>query len=245
MKWKDLTLAAVDVETTGLDPEVDKITEVGIVVFKDGEIIDRYSQLVNPEMPIPPDSTKITGITDEDVADSPVFVEIVDEILKRLENRAIVAYNLDFDRAMLTAELERVGKTFPPGPYLDPYVFAWSFYKHLHRRNLGAIAKELKIPLTEAHRAAADAEVAGRIMLAFADKLPDDLKALEHVQARWKIDSEKDRRHWKSKRKEIKFQDGILGEGKEQLDGLGAPYIYGTEPDPLRALYNNIPDCRD
>jgi DNA polymerase-3 subunit epsilon len=61
------TYVALDLETTGLNPDKDAIIEVGAVKFRDGEIVEEFTTLVNPGRPIPPEITMITGITDRDV----------------------------------------------------------------------------------------------------------------------------------------------------------------------------------
>ena len=66
--WWDLPIAALDVETTGLNDDVDTIIEIAVVHMRAGEVEDRFCSLVNPGRPIPEDSTRITGITDDDVA---------------------------------------------------------------------------------------------------------------------------------------------------------------------------------
>ena len=242
-KWLDLTLAAVDVETTGLDPGEDRIIEVGIITFEKGEIVERYQSLVNPGCSIPADSTRVTGITNDDVADAPPFAEIAQEVHSRLENRGVVAYNLDFDRGFLTTELERVGLAYPEdSPGFDPYIFAWSFYRHLPRRNLGAIAKALDIPLEEAHRAAADAEVAGLVLLKLSERLPTNLEEIQLLQAQWKTQVERERRSWKGH--EDDDHPATLVDTSSRSASLGPAFVYGNEPDPLRALYDTVPDRR-
>jgi len=62
-RWLDLPLAVIDVETTGLDPEEDRIIEIGIVHFESGEVTDVYGQLIDPDMPLPEEVTELTGIT--------------------------------------------------------------------------------------------------------------------------------------------------------------------------------------
>lgn len=238
-RWKDLTLAVIDVETTGLDPTVDRVMEVGIIRFEKGEVVERYGRLINPGMPIPEDSARITGIKDEDVQDQPSFEELADEIHERLRGVGIVAYNLSFDRSFMKAELERCGLEWPEeAPTLDPLIFARQFFKNSPRKNLGAISKLLGIPLEEAHRATHDAEVAGKVLFAFEDRLPESLEQLLLLQKQWEAQQASEMQGWKN------FDGGMLGGGQEAQQGLGPAYIYGDEADPLRALYMNVPEAK-
>lgn len=241
--WKDLPLAVLDVETTGLDPIGDRVIEVGIIRFEGGEVVETYGELINPERPIPADSTRITGITDDDVADKPTFAELAPEIHKRLQGVGIVAYNLSFDRSFMRNELERCGYAWPDdAPTLDPLIFARQFFKNHPRKNLGAISKLLGIPLEEAHRATHDATVTGHVLFAFADRLPESLEQLLLLQAQWEAAQASDMSGWRG-RSGGNNAFGALS--SEQPIGLGPAYVYGDEADPLRALYMSVPEAPD
>ncbi|HVY44929.1 MAG TPA: 3'-5' exonuclease, partial [Minicystis sp.] len=135
--WIDFPIAFIDTETTGRDPAVDRLVEVGIVLGKGGVVFERRSWLVNPGCPIPPETTAVHGIKDEDVADKPAFAEIAHEILAALGDAIPAAYNAAFDRAFLLAELERAGirpEAPPPATrrevdWIDPLTFARELYK--------------------------------------------------------------------------------------------------------------------
>lgn len=242
-KWTDLPLAVIDVETTGLEPGEDRIIEIGIVHFEDGEVVEVYGELVDPEQELPEDVTDITGITEADLEGKPTFDEIADEVEDRLSGSGIVAYNLDFDRGFVEAELERAGFAWPDdSPTFDPLVFAREFFKDLPRKNLGTIADKLDIPLEEAHRATHDAEVAGHVLYEFADRLPEDLDDLMVLQAQWEQSQAQDRASWRDEEPEP--SDSLVDGFGNQSAGLGPAYIYGDEPDPLRALYKSVPEAQ-
>ncbi len=238
--WKDLPLAVIDVETTGLDSAEDRIMEIGIIRFEKGEIIESYGRLIDPERPIPEDATKVTGIKDDDVAGKPKFAELANEIYERIQGVGLVAYNLSFDRGFVRAELERCGLEWPEdAPTLDPLIFARQFFKNSPRKNLSTISKLLGIPLEEAHRAVHDAEVAGKVLYAFEDRLPESLEQLLVLQAQWEAAQASEMaRNWRG------FDaGGGLGSSMDQPIGLGPAYIYGDEADPLRALFMSVPEA--
>ncbi|MGQ9425759.1 exonuclease domain-containing protein [Gilvimarinus sp. F26214L] len=99
----------LDLETTGSRAGSDRITEVGLIEVLDGEVIDQYQTLVNPETPISPFISSLTGITDPMVADAPVFAEIAEELMGRLLGRTLVAHNSRFDHSFLKNEFRRLG----------------------------------------------------------------------------------------------------------------------------------------
>ncbi len=238
--WKDLPLAVIDVETTGLDHTQDRIIEIGIIRFENGEVIERYGELIDPGRDLPDEVTRITGIKPEDLEGKPKFEELADEIHERLVDVGLVAYNLSFDRGFVASELERVGLGWPDdAPTLDPLIFARQFFKNSPRKNLSTISKLLGIPLEEAHRAVHDAEVAGKVLYAFEDRLPAELDQLLVLQSQWEAAQAQEMSGWRG------FDSSGGAALGEQPIGLGPAYIYGDEADPLRALYMSVPEARD
>src|SRR5450432_697911 len=100
-------IAFVDLETTGTTPTGDRITEIGIVRVADGEFVDEWSTLVNPECSIPEDIRVLTGITNDMVRGAPTFAEVRREVLERLEGQLFVAHNARFDYGFLKNEFRR------------------------------------------------------------------------------------------------------------------------------------------
>ena len=237
-KWIDLPLAVIDVETTGLDASTDRIIEIGIIRFEAGEVIETYGQLIDPGCDLPQEVTKITGIEQEDLKGKPSFADVAQEIWERLQGVGIVAYNLSFDRGFVAAELDRVGMEWPEdAPTMDPLIFARQFFKTSPRKNLGAIAAEMGIPLEEAHRATHDATVAGHVLYAFEERLPERLEDMIVLQAQWEAEQVRAMSRWRGN-----FTLGSSS-GTQRPIGLGPAYIYGDETDPLRALYSSIPEA--
>ena len=103
------SLVFVDLETTGANPVVDRITEIGIVELVDGEA-RQWSTLVNPEADIPVFIQQLTGITPEMVAGAPTFAELAEEVLERISGRVFVAHNARFDYGFLKNAFQRLGR---------------------------------------------------------------------------------------------------------------------------------------
>jgi DNA polymerase-3 subunit epsilon len=105
-------IAFVDVETTGTAPTGDRITEIGIVRVEDGELVEEWSSLVNPECSIPEEIQALTGISNAMVRHAPTFSEIRREVQERLEDRLFVAHNARFDYGFIKNEFRRVEIAF-------------------------------------------------------------------------------------------------------------------------------------
>lgn len=193
--WLHTTFVVLDFETTGLDPEVDRVIEIGVACFAGGALVETRNWLINPRMTISEESKAITGITDEMVADAPGFEEVWDEVRGFLDGRIPVAYNHEFDSKFLWAECRRMGlpprgKDLPPaccddGVWIDPLVWARELQKEERGHKLADVCARLGVPLDTAHRASHDAEAAGRVLLGLAQKMPERYADLLRVQQRY------------------------------------------------------------
>jgi DNA polymerase-3 subunit epsilon len=193
--WASIPLAVIDFETTGTNAEHDRIVEIGIVGFDEGKVSFREGLLIQPGIPIPEESRAVHGITDEELEGAPSFAEALPRIVALLEGRLPVAYNAGFDRGFLLAEVERSLHALPGGKrppamdpavtWVDPLVWARESLKELKSRRLGDVCAHFGIPLEQAHRAAGDAEAAGHVLLALADKVPGVYGELIRLQARY------------------------------------------------------------
>ena len=204
--WRDLPLVIVDFETTGTNPEEDRILEIGLVAFDKGEVVFREGLLVNPGIPVPEESRAVHGIGDEELAGAPSFAEIFPKVLELLEGRLPVAYNAAFDRGFLHAELRRLGKhgapSLPPAlrhdiVWVDPLVWAREILKDEKSRKLGAVAQHFGIPLEQAHRAAGDAEATGHVLMALSANMPAMYGELVRLQGRYGAFQEAEMRPWR------------------------------------------------
>lgn len=245
--WKDLRIVALDVETTGFDPVEERVIEVGLVTFVNGEVEDRWGALINPGKPIPIEVQKLTGIKPEDVENQPPFEHFAEEIHKRLVGVGLCAYNLAFDRSFIDAELKRCGYGWPmDAPTLDPLIFAREIQREHSSKKLGAVAERLGINLENAHRAEDDAEVAGRVLYAFAPDLPASLHGLLTLQAQWEVQQESSKPRWR--RNDFDRGPSAALQAVQALGvravGLGPGYLYGDELDPLRAIYMSVPEIK-
>ncbi|MEY4766026.1 MAG: hypothetical protein RI907_2699 [Pseudomonadota bacterium] len=167
------TIAFVDLETTGANALVDRITEVGIVLWEEGRVVERWSALVNPETPIPAFIQKLTGISDEMVAEAPLFETLAPDILDRLQGRLFVAHNARFDHGFLKNEFRRAGLDFRP-PVLCTVKLSRKLFPQHAKHNLDALIQRhgLTVPDDARHRALADADVLAQFWAQLQQTLP-------------------------------------------------------------------------
>lgn len=149
--------AIIDIETTGIKPSLEKITEIAVFIFDGNQIIDRFSTLVNPERNIPYQITKITGITNQMVANAPKFYEIAKKIIELTENRIFIAHNVQFDYAFLKEEFKRLGFYYKRKT-LCTVKLSRKIIPNLPSYSLGNLCQSIDIPIFNRHRAAGNAE---------------------------------------------------------------------------------------
>lgn len=151
------TYAIIDVETTGGIAGSSRITEVSAFLFDGERVIDEFTSLVNPEMPIPEFITQLTGIDNDMVRSAPTFDEIARPLLEVIGESTFVAHNVNFDFGMIRGEYRRLGYAFD-APRLCSVKLARKYLPGFKSYSLGRICQELNIPINGRHRARGDAE---------------------------------------------------------------------------------------
>lgn len=169
------TYVAIDIETTGLDPDKDAIIEVGAITFRGADILDEFSTLINPPQEIPPFITQLTGITNEMVADAPSLFTVRPQLNRQLADYVLVGHNVEFDLGFLRAARIGVGNH-----RIDTLTLASILFPESGRYSLEALVRYLRLPdpaQGQTHRALDDAEQTVELFLALreaAQKLPYD-----------------------------------------------------------------------
>ncbi len=151
-----MKFAIIDIETTGGAPKNNKITEIAIVISDGRQILDQYSSLVNPEMPIPPFITNMTGISNQMVQNAPKFYEIAKEILEFTKDTVFVAHNVKFDYGFIKAEYQQLGFNFTMRQLCTVRLSRACFPK-LGSHSLGNLIKHFSLKVKNRHRALDDA----------------------------------------------------------------------------------------
>ncbi|MBE6960734.1 MAG: PolC-type DNA polymerase III [Ruminococcaceae bacterium] len=173
---QDMTFAdefvAVDLETTGLSLENDTITEIGAVLFRDGKEVANFQSFVAVHRKLDPENIKLTGITDEMLAGAPEIDAVLPEFMKFVGNRVIVAHNAKFDTGFIRKACQRLGIAYNLTA-VDTLPLSQQLMPHLGKFKLDIVAKALKLPAFNHHRAADDANICGQILLKYLKMLSD------------------------------------------------------------------------
>lgn len=170
----------VDLETTGLEPKLDKIIEIAAIKVVDGKIVDEWNTLVNPEIFLSQTTTDITGITTDMVQGAPLFADVVDDYLRFMgEGSVFVAHNVDFDHAFMNEHLIRHEREKLSHPYMCTFKLAKQVHPNLSKYSLGFLAESFGVNLPQAHRALHDARATAELFIKFMSVLQNG--GLRHV----------------------------------------------------------------
>jgi len=152
-----LSWAVVDVETTGGNQPGHRITDIAVVVVRNGRPEVVLDTLVNPQRPIPPFVSRMTRITWDMVKDAPTFSAIAPKVVEAIQGSVFVAHNAAFDWGFVSGEVSRTSGTRLVGSRLCTVRLARRLLPHLPRRSLDAVADYYGVEITARHRAAGDA----------------------------------------------------------------------------------------
>jgi ATP-dependent DNA helicase DinG len=172
------TYVALDLETTGLDPERDAILEVGAVrfrvLFSDGtvrtHVLDTWSSLINPGRPIPIHIQQLTGIMHEDVLQAPRFSQVISPLHRFVQHQPLVGHNVAFDLSFLRSHNVPLAN-----PAVDTFELAGILMPHAARYSLSRLGKALGLQDLGSHRALDDARATQQLFVALlelASQLP-------------------------------------------------------------------------
>jgi DNA polymerase III subunit epsilon len=164
---RSLRFAVVDVETTGGGAHKGhRITELAVVPVEDGMLGRPFSTLVNPERDIPAIVQRITGITEEMVAQAPCFAEVAPQVAPLLSGRLFTAHNAKFDWGFVAAEMDAAAQSLPSNtPQLCTVRMGRALYPGLPSYSLGPLAESLAVRNRARHRALGDALATAEILL--------------------------------------------------------------------------------
>ena len=159
-----------DIETTGLSPVNCHITEIGAVKIRGGEVLDTFDTFVNPEVPIPPEITRLTSITDEMVKDAPLVGEALEQFFRFIGDDMLIAHNANFDVGFIRTYAEKCGLDFH-STYLDTVALSHYVNPSLKNHKLDTIAAAYHLGDFHHHRASDDAAMLAAIYTAMINRL--------------------------------------------------------------------------
>ncbi len=161
-----LTFVSLDLETTGLSAESDRIIEVGAVKVEQGRVVNSFQRLINPGHALPDFVSVLTGITDADLVGAPPFTDIADDLAAFIGDLPMVGQNYQFDLGFLNANGVK-----PSGPVFDTLDLSRILRPSAANHSLGWLIEELEIANENPHRALADAEATAHVFLRFWDMI--------------------------------------------------------------------------
>lgn len=149
-------LVFVDIETNGLNHVRGRVVEVAAIRVENGQITREFSQLIDPGVPLPQFITRLTGITQNDLAGAPIFAAIADELHDILSGAVFVAHNVRFDYSFLKQEFKRIGKQFNPRQ-LCTVRLSRALYPAERSHKLASLIERHNLQVSARHRAYDDA----------------------------------------------------------------------------------------
>ena len=175
------TYCVLDLETTGISFRTEKITEVGIMKIRNGELLDSFSCFVNPEKPIPQKVVEVTNITDDMVKDADTIDKVLPKVIEFIGDSVLVAHNADFDIGFLKYNATALGLKLN-NTYIDTLKLAKELFPQYKKYKLGIIAENLGIKVDVAHRALDDVDTTVKVFNIMLDMLKEQgVKTLDDI----------------------------------------------------------------
>ena len=168
----DTTYCVLDLETTGFSFRTEKITEIGIMKIRNGEVLDEFSCFVNPEKPIPQRVVEVTNITDDMVKDAETIDKVFPKMMDFIGDSILVAHNADFDIGFLKYNAKQLGYTLD-NTYIDTLRLSKELFPDFKKYKLGIIAENLGIKVEVAHRALDDVDTTVKVFNVMIDMLKE------------------------------------------------------------------------
>lgn len=130
-----------DLETTGLEASTDRIIEIGALKYKNNELVDEFSVLINPEVKLPSVITKITGLTDENLKDKRTIDVVLPEFMTFIENLTLIAHNSEFDLGFIEENIKRLGLNMITNKNIDTVEKARKYIPKAYNYKLETLKK--------------------------------------------------------------------------------------------------------
>jgi DNA polymerase-3 subunit epsilon len=166
---RSLRFCVIDLETTGGNPDTEKIIEIGMVKIDNRKITEERSFLVNPQKEIPDFVQKLTGIKKADVEHSPKIEEVIDEIVEFIGDAILVAHNTSFDIPFLNGVLKKLQRPTLDNKVICTNIMTKYMIPDIMSSNLGYMSQIFGISHSQAHRAIEDARATGLLLLKYMD----------------------------------------------------------------------------
>ena len=175
---------AIDLETSGLNPQEDKIIEISAYKFSKGKPLESFTKLINPQIKLNRTVHQITGITNEMLSNQPLFEDIIDDFIAFIGNLPIVGHSIMFDLAFLKNNINNYDEVFSYRMICDTFYLSKIYYYYLNSFSLSSLCQTLNIPLVDSHRAEEDAKNSGLLFVEILNEkiLKTDLNTMQKLE---------------------------------------------------------------
>lgn len=180
---RGVTFIALDTETTGFSPARDRLIEIAVVKFRDRQVLAEHAWLVNPGVPLPADTERLTGITSNMLAAAPPFAAVYRDVAAGLDDAVVLIHNAPFDVRFLNAELRRAGLPGGTNVILNTLPLCRQWFPQARRYSLDALTRSLAITNARPHRALADAAALEAIFERGLTNLPASASVEDLIRA--------------------------------------------------------------
>ena len=170
---ESLSYVILDIETTGLEPTLEEITEVGAIKTKGPELQNMFSSLIKPNKSISPEITRITGIDDEMVKDAPTAQKVLSKFHEFIGESILVAHNASFDMGFIKHHLKQLNNLEINNSIVCTVKIARYLLPNLHNHKLHTVGSHFGFEIKNRHRAMGDAELTYQIWTKFIDLLKE------------------------------------------------------------------------
>lgn len=225
---KNIEFVILDIETTGISAQYNKIIEIALIKVKNGKIIDQYHSLFNPERYLPFEITKLTGITESDLEEAPLFYSKIYEINNFILDTVLVAHNSNFDISFLKQEFQRAEEIFPDNPIICTLKLSRKLFPFLQSKSLSSVAKHLNVKYKKLHNAYSDASITAKVFL----------KCISILQNEYNINTVNELIEFQSLpisyNKNIKIKKGI---SKDFINLPNSPGVYIFKNEKDKTIY--------
>lgn len=158
-----------DLETTGLEATTDKIIEIGALKYKNNELVDEFSVLINPKMKLPPIITRITGLTDKDLTNKETIEKVLPKFIEFVENLTLIAHNSEFDLGFIEENIKRLGLNMINNKNIDTVEIARTYIPKAYNYKLETLKKYFHLEFGS-HRSVDDCKTTNYVYQYCKDK---------------------------------------------------------------------------
>ncbi len=172
-KDRIITFVCFDIESTGLNPQQDRVIEIGAVKVKEGKVVGHFSKLINPQIKLPSLITKLTGIDDDMLEYADTAATVIKLFLEFAEDYVVIGHNVMFDYSFIKTAAEKEGLGFEKKG-IDTLELSRKLHRDLDSKSLESMCRYYNINNNHAHRAYDDAKATAMLYVKLCNNFFND-----------------------------------------------------------------------